>query len=77
MLLPLTLLEGSPGPKHLTEMLAGLPTAAIQTFAGEMPEERADGSKPFQLDQCHALDTRGETVKKWYPRWYENSRVPR
>jgi hypothetical protein len=58
------------GCTHLTEMLGGLPTAAIQTFAGEMPEERSDGRKPFQLDQCHALDTSSETVKKWYPKWY-------
>jgi len=59
------------GCTHLTEMLAGLPTAAIQTFAGEMSEERADGSKPFQLDQCHALRTDGDTVKRWYPKWYK------
>ena len=58
------------GCTHITEMLAGLPTAAIQTFAGEMPEERDDGRKPFQLDQCHALETTTETVKKWYPKWY-------
>jgi hypothetical protein len=51
-------------------MLGGLPTAAIQTFAGEMPEERADGAKPFQLDRCHALETTTETVKQWYPKWY-------
>jgi DUF2889 family protein len=71
------LLGGVRGCTHLTEMLAGLPTAAIQTFAGEMPEERPDGRKPFQLDQCHALETTTETVKKWYPKWYENPRVPR
>ena len=65
------LLGGLKGCTHLTEMLAGLPTAAIQTFAGEMPEEREDGGKPFQLDQCHALDTRGDTVKTWYPKWYK------
>jgi hypothetical protein len=65
------------GCTHLTEMLVGFPTAAIQTFAGEVPEEREDGRKPFQLDQCHALDTSGETVRKWYPKWYENPRVPR
>jgi hypothetical protein len=65
------------GCTHLTEMLVGFPTAAIQTFAGEMPEEHEDGRRPFQLDQCHALDTSGETVKKWYPKWYENPRVPR
>ena len=71
------LLGGVQGCTHLTEMLAGLPTAAIQTFAGEMSEEREDGSRPFQLDQCHALETSTETVKKWYPKWYENPRVPR
>jgi hypothetical protein len=64
------LLGGVNGCTHLTEMLGGLPTAAIQTFAGERPEEDADGRKPFQLDQCHALETTSETVKKWYPKWY-------
>ena len=64
------LLGGTKGCTHLTEMLAGLPTAAIQTFAGEMPEERDDGRQPFQLDQCLALETSGETVRKWYPKWY-------
>ncbi len=59
------------GCTHLTEMLAGLPTAAIQTFAGEMPEEREDGAKPFQLDQCHALETSSETVRLWYPKWFK------
>jgi len=58
------------GCTHLTELLGGLPTAAIQTFAGEMQEEREDGSKPFQLDQCHALETSTQTVKTWYPKWY-------
>jgi hypothetical protein len=61
---------GVRGCTHLTEMLGGMPTAAIQTFAGEMQEERGDGAKPFQLDQCHALETTTETVKKWYPKWY-------
>ena len=58
------------GCTHLTELLAGLPTAAIQTFAGEVREEREDGAKPFQLDHCHALETSSETVKLWYPKWY-------
>jgi hypothetical protein len=64
------LFGGVQGCTHLTEMLDGMPTAAIQTFAGEMPEESDDGAKPFQLDQCHALDTRSETVRRWYPRWH-------
>jgi|SRR5882672_11281432 len=64
-------LGGVRGCTHITEMLAGMPTAAIQTFSGEMPEDRDDGKKPFQLDQCIALDTSGATVKKWYPKWFK------
>jgi hypothetical protein len=63
-------LGGVQGCTHITEMLAALPTAAIQTFAGEMREDRPRGRKPFQLDHCLAMDTSGETVKKWYPEWY-------
>ena len=69
------LLGGTRGCTHMTEMLAGLPTAAIQTFAGELPEERDGGGKPFQLDQCHALETTTETVKKWYPKWYRGGKA--
>lgn len=63
-------LGGVQGCTHITEMLAALPTAAIQTFAGEMREDRPSGRRPFQLDHCLAMDTTGETVKKWYPEWY-------
>ena len=63
------------GCTHLTEMLGGMPTAAIQTFAGEMPEERSDGARPFQLDQCIALETSGETVLKWYPKWHRKRKA--
>jgi Protein of unknown function (DUF2889) len=65
------LLGGVRGCTHLTEMLAGMPTAAIQSFAGEMKEEQDDGAKPFQLDQCHALETTAETVRIWYPKWHK------
>ena len=64
------LLHGTLGCTHLTEMLGGIPTAAIQTFAGEMKEDRDDGRKPFQLDQCMALETGSETVRRWYPKWF-------
>ena len=69
------LLGGVRGCTHLTEMLAGMPTAAIQSFAGEAREERDDGARPFQLDQCLALETSGETVKKWYPRWHRKEKA--
>ncbi len=64
-------LGGVKGCTHLSELLAFLPTAAVQTFAGLKRE--TDGwadQKPFQLDACHALDTRGEAVKIFYPRWF-------
>jgi hypothetical protein len=63
-------LGGVKGCTHLTEMLGGLPTAAIQTFAGERAAQQDENRKPFQLDQCHALETTTETVRKWYPKWY-------
>jgi hypothetical protein len=63
------------GCTHLNEVLAQFPTAAIQALAGERVDNEDDGSKPFQLDQCHALDTRGETVRRYYPRWYRNEAV--
>src|SRR5213592_891306 len=65
-LIGLNLLRGF--RKRVWEMLAGLPTAAIQTYAGEREEEGDDGTKPFQLDQCHALEISSETVKIWYPK---------
>jgi len=65
---------GIQGCTHVTELLSGLPTAAIQTFAGLRSELAAGGSdKPFQLDRCHALDTRGDTVRKYYPQWFRPS----
>ncbi len=67
------LVGGLQGCTHMSELLGGIPTAAIQTFAGEMREDGDDGRKPFQLDRCIALDTSGETVRKWYPRWHKES----
>ena len=60
------------GCSHLTELLASLPTAAIQTFASEARDTEGfdPNVKPFQLDRCHALDTGSETVRRYYPRWY-------
>jgi len=60
------------GCTHLNEVLVQFPTAAIQALAGERIDNEDDGAKPFQLDQCHALDTRGATVQRYYPRWHRN-----
>ena len=63
---------GVKGCTHITEMLASLPTAAIQLFAGLRREDEGD-EKPFQLDRCHALDTTKPAVARYYPKWYRGT----
>lgn len=64
------LLGKARGCTHLTELLGGFPTAAMQTLGGERRELRRQGVKPFQLDQCHALESSSETVRRYYPDWH-------
>ena len=62
------------GCAHVSELLASLPTAAIQTIAGEQRDtDLGGGGMPPQLDRCHALETSGETVRRYYPRWYRSA----
>jgi len=61
---------GIQGCTHITECLGGVPTAAIQMFAGLKKREDEGANKPFQLDRCHALDTTGDVVARYYPTWY-------
>jgi hypothetical protein len=61
---------GVRGCSHVTELLAHLPTAAIQMFAGLRREIEEGEGKPFQLDRCHALEATTDTVRRYYPRWY-------
>jgi hypothetical protein len=63
-------LGGVRGCSHLTELIAFLPTAALQTFAGLRHEIEPHEEKPFQLDRCHALEHTSETVRRYYPKWY-------
>jgi Protein of unknown function (DUF2889) len=65
------LFGGLKGCTHLTELLGSMAPAALQSMYKQARKEPRDpNKKPFQLDGCHALDTRGETVAKFYPRWY-------
>jgi hypothetical protein len=65
-----TLFGGTRGCTHVSELLMALPSAAFQTFAGDVePGEE----KPFHLDRCHALSTDSETVERYYPRWYRKT----
>ena len=63
------------GCTHLNEMLGQFPTAAIQTLAGERRDVDAPRAKPSQLDRCHALDTHGDGVRRYYPRWYRGTKT--
>ena len=59
------------GCAHLSELLMAVPTAAFQTFAGEMKHSESE-KKPFHLDRCHALATDSDVVRRFYPRWYRD-----
>lgn len=72
------LFAGVAGCTHITELANTLPTVAIQGIGTELAQRRRlhnsevgeTGSKPFQLDQCHALSTDGEVVRLFYPAWH-------
>jgi Protein of unknown function (DUF2889) len=67
---------GVKGCTHVNEMLNWLPSAAFQTLAGEREDFDPNGAqKPFQLDRCHALDTQGEAVRKFYPKWHASAHI--
>ncbi|GAA5234805.1 DUF2889 domain-containing protein [Verticiella sediminum] len=63
---------------HMSELAAVLPTAAVQTMAGQEGGEarRASETRPFHLDGCHALRVDGPVVAREYPRWYVTPQQP-
>jgi DUF2889 family protein len=67
------MLGGIRGCSHLTDLFAGMPTAAIQTLAGVHGEVRFEDQKPFQLDRCHALASSSDVVRRYYPKWYKGA----
>lgn len=67
---------GTRGCAHLSELLMFLPTAALQTLAGDVLDNDNSAHKPYQLDRCHALATHTDTVQRYYPRWYRPLKVP-
>ena len=65
------LFGGIRGCTHVSELAAALATATFQTLAGQRLQD--PDKKPFQLDRCHALDSTGAVVGRYYPRWYKGS----
>lgn len=69
------------GCTHLTELAQSLPTAAIQSFAGdprryeEMERQtNGHGPRPFQIDRCHALRSDGPAIARYYPAWFRSAK---
>lgn len=65
---------GARGCTHLSELAGVLPTAAVQALAG-LRRGEPENEKPFQLDRCHALVTTGDSVRRFYPRWYDRRKT--
>lgn len=65
------LFGGVNGCTHISELAAVIATATFQTMAGQKLQDPA--RKPFQLDRCHALDSTGPAVARYYPRWYRGT----
>ncbi|TAN56496.1 MAG: hypothetical protein EPN19_00750 [Betaproteobacteria bacterium] len=57
-------------PLPVSEIARELTHTRRVRFAGY---QRDDGSRPFQLDACHALVTSGETVRRLYPKRYSGA----
>jgi hypothetical protein len=66
-----TLLSGTAGCTHLTELIGTLATTAFQTMAGQ-GHQPAD-KQPYQLDRCHALALAAPAVARFYPKWYKGT----
>lgn len=71
-----SLLSGTQGCTHVTEMIGVLATVAFQTMAKRRTQDTEEGARPFQLNRCHALATTGPVVAQYYPRWAETRTAP-
>ncbi|WP_261840786.1 DUF2889 domain-containing protein [Aliamphritea ceti] len=72
------LFGGINGCTHLLELLGPIATTAFQSTHKEQVArlEQMPGAQPFMLDNCHALNTRGEVVKKHWPKYFQGQQVP-
>ena len=80
-----TLMGGSAGCTHITELLGPMATTAFQTLVKakikedkqkqesqtDSSEEQKPAGKPFLLNTCHALQAHSPVVKVQWPQFYE------
>ena len=62
------LLGGTKGCTYITDLIGVVATTAFQTIAGQGMQ--TPGTKPYQLDRCHALALTAPAVARYYPEWY-------
>lgn len=57
---------------HLSELVALLPTLAVQTIVmgNAAQEETLPATRPMRIGGCHAWRDDGPLVLKYFPRWY-------
>ena len=77
-----TLMRGTAGCTHLTELLGPMATTAFQTvFSGrdegknievEQPLVKTVQPRPVMLNTCHSFDASGPVVKRDFPDYYED-----
>ncbi len=69
-----TLLSGTKGCTHMTELLGPVSTTLFQTMAtlktGVAPEPELSPTKPFYLNDCHMWAEDGEQVLAFHPEHY-------
>ena len=56
------------GCTHINELAGVMGSAALQAMWDDLPSD--ESVKPFSLDGCHALDSSGPQVLRFFPRWY-------
>ncbi len=66
------LLGGTNGCTHITDLVGIVATTAFQSIAGQGLQ--TPGSRPFQLDRCHALAVTAPAVARYYPEWYRGDK---
>mgnify|MGYP002622835655 CR=1 FL=1 len=64
------------GCTHMNEIAEAIPSVAMQVFVFGEEEARIkaafqkEDERPFNLDLCHCMDSKGPAVLKFYPQWY-------
>jgi hypothetical protein len=56
------------GCTHLNELAGVMGSAAMQALWGVMTSH--PDAKPMSIDGCHALESSGPQVARFFPRWY-------